>query len=126
MQTDTLLSKLESFAKDAKKARRKSIATEANFSLLTDEEIALVLAHRSKKLRIANNLKQREFSQNAHLSSATTYANFEQTGKISLINFIKVIRTLGRMSEFEKLLKPTTTEQIDGVKYAQKRRERIR
>ena len=110
MQSNALLSKLESFAKGAKKVHRESVSVDANFSLLTDEEIALVLAHRSKKLRIANHQKQREFSKNANLSSSTTYANFEQTGKISLLNFIKVFRAFGKLSDIETLLKTTITE----------------
>jgi len=126
MESSSLLSKLESFAKDAKKVQRKSISTEANFSLLTDEEISLVLAHRSKKLRITNNLKQTEFSKSANLSSATTYSNFEQTGKISLLNFIKVFRAFGKLTEIEKLLKATITEKIDVVQNPQKEKKRIR
>jgi len=44
-----------------------------SISTLRDEEISLVLAHRAKKLRIENNLKQSEFSKGARLSSPTTY-----------------------------------------------------
>ena len=113
-------------SKQAKKAQRERISTEANFSLLTDEEIALVLAHRCKKLRIANNQKQRDFSKSANLSSSTTYSNFEQTGKISLLNFIKVFRAFGRVSEIDNLLKTTIKDRIDGVKYPQKEKKRIR
>ena len=126
MANNSLLSKLESFAKDAKKTQRENISTEANFSLLTDEEIALVLAHRSKKLRITNNQKQREFSKSARLSSATTYSNFEQTGKISLLNFIKVLRAFGKISEIDNILKTTITDKIDNVTNPQKERMRIR
>jgi aminopeptidase C len=126
MANKILLSKLESFAKDAKKMQRENISTEANFSLLTDEEISLVLAHRAKKLRIANNQKQSEFSKSANLSSATTYSNFEQTGKISLINFIKVFRAFGKLSEIEILLKATITEKIDFIQTSQKEKKRVR
>jgi len=126
MANNSLLSKLESFAKDAKKTKRESISTEANFSLLTDEEISLVLAHRAKKLRIVNNQKQQEFSKSANLSSATTYSNFEQTGKISLINFIKVFRAFGRISEIDNLLKTTIADKIDLTKTSQKEKRRVR
>jgi len=126
MGNNSLLSKLESFAKDAKKTQRENISTEANFSLLTDEEIAIVLAHRAKKLRIANNQKQQEFSKSANLSSSTTYSNFEQTGKISLINFIKVFRAFGRISEIDNLLKTTIADKIDLTQTSQKERKRVR
>jgi DNA-binding XRE family transcriptional regulator len=126
MANNSLLSKLESFAKDAKKTKRESISTEANFSLLTDEEISLVLAHRAKKLRILNNQKQQEFSKSANLSSATTYSNFEQSGKISLINFIKVFRAFGRISEIDNLLKTTIADKIDLTRTSQKEKRRVR
>ncbi|WP_457745156.1 hypothetical protein [Sulfurimonas sp.] len=126
MANNTLLSKLESFAKDAKKTQRENISTEANFSLLTDEEIALVLAHRAKKIRIENNQKQKEFSASANLSSSTTYSNFEQTGRISLLNFIKVFRAFGRLGELDNLLKTTIADKIDSASNPQKEKKRIR
>ena len=126
MANNSLLSRLESFAKDAKKTQRKNISTEANFSLLTDEEISIVLAHRAKKLRIANNQKQQEFSKSANLSSSTTYSNFEQTGKISLINFIKVFRAFGRISEIDNLLKTTIADKINLTQTSQKEKKRVR
>lgn len=126
MHNRTLLSKLESFAKDAKKMQRENISTEASFSLLTDEEIALILAHRAKKLRIQSKQKQRKFSTSANLSSPTTYSNFEQTGKISLLNFIKVFRAFGRVGELENLLKITIADKIDSVANPKKEKKRIR
>lgn len=123
---DNLLSKLKSYKKNALSQKNKKINTEAAFSTLTDEEILLVLAHRAKKLRIENNIKQKEFSKNAQLSSPTTYSNFEQTGKISLINFIKVMRSFGRLSELEALLKVTLSSQIDSFETVQKERTRVR
>jgi hypothetical protein len=47
------------------------------------------------------------------LSSPTTYSNYEQKGTISMINFIKVMRTLGKLEELEKLLLPTAKEKIE-------------
>jgi len=126
MANNSLLSKFESFAKDAKKTQRENIFTEANFSLLTDEEIALVFAYRAKKIRIENNQKQKEFSASANLSSPTTYSNFEQTGKISLLNFIKVFRAFGRVGELDNLLKTTIADKIDSASNPQKEKKRIR
>ena len=126
MDSNPLLSKLEELAKDAKKIQRENISTEANFSLLTDEEISLVLAHRAKKLRIENNQKQKEFSISANLSSPTTYSNFEQTGKISLLNFIKVFRAFGRLPEIDSLLKTTIADRINNTKNLKKEKKRIR
>ena len=126
MNSTKLLSKLKSLEQNAKIVKKKSINVDASFSTLTDEEISLVLAHRAKKLRIQNNLKQREFSEGAALSSATTYSNFEQTGKASLINFIKIVRNFGRMDEFENMLKSDISTLIDNISNSKKTKKRVR
>ncbi len=126
MDSNNLLSKLKSYEQEAKSTKKKNINTEASFSTLTDEEISLVLAHRAKKLRIENNLKQKEFSKSANLSSPTTYSNFEQTGKVSLINFIKIIRTFGKTVELEGLLKGNISSVIDNAQNIKKPKKRVR
>jgi hypothetical protein len=126
MDKNTLLSKLQSLQKEAKNAKKKSINTEASFETLTAEEITLVLAHRAKKLRIENELKQSQFSKHANLSSSTTYANFEQTGKISLINFVKVCQAFGRIAELDSLLKSSISSEIDKIEGILKEKKRVR
>ena len=126
MHSNNLLSKLKTFEQDAKTAKKKNININATFSTLTDEEISLVLAHRAKKLRIENNIKQGEFSKGACLSSQTTYSNFEQTGKASLLNFIKILRNFGRIQEIENLLKSDISSVIDNVKNTNKVKKRVR
>ncbi len=126
MDSHNLLLKLKSLEKEAKTVQKKNINTEASFATLTDEEIALVLAHRAKKLRIENNLKQSEFSKSANLSSVTTYSNFEQTGKVSLINFIKIIRNFGKIEELEILLKSNISYVIDNAQNSKKSKKRVR
>ena len=117
--------------KEALKARRNKNITDdvqnKSFVLLSEDEIALVLAHRAKKLRLKQNIKQKELGARANLSSATTYSNFEQTGRISLINFLKVMRALGRITEMENILKLTISDEIDGFedeKLAKRKRVR--
>ena len=126
MDSSNLLSKLQTFEKEAKSTKKKNINIDASFSTLTDEEISLVLAHRAKRLRIANNLKQSEFSKSAHLSSPTTYSNFEQTGKASLVNFIKILRNFGRVSELETLLKSDISSIIDNAQKNNHTKKRVR
>ncbi|NOQ29804.1 MAG: hypothetical protein GQ570_01645 [Helicobacteraceae bacterium] len=126
MDSTNLLSKLKSFEQNAKITKKKNINIDASFATLTDEEIALVLAHRAKKLRIENNLKQSDFSKSAALSSTTTYSNFEQTGKVSLINFIKILRNFGKMEELEKLLKSDISSVIDNAQSVTKSKKRVR
>ncbi len=126
MTKNSLLSKLESFQHNARLSKKKNININTSFATLTDEEILLVMAHRAKKLRIENNLKQSEFSKHANLSSSTTYSNFEQTGKISLLNFIKILRTFGKISEFESLLKGDISSLINKVENIKKEKKRVR
>ena len=126
MDSNNLLSKLKSFEQNAKTTKKKNINIDTTFSTLTDEEISLVLAHRAKKLRIENNLKQSEFSKSANLSSPTTYSNFEQTGKASLINFIRIVRNFGRMEELENLLKSDISSVIDNAQDSNKVKKRVR
>lgn len=115
MQSE-LLKKLKHSQQNAKKIVKRKLTPTSTFATLTDDEIAQVIAMRAKELRVKQDKKQREFSAEAELSSPTTYANFEQKGIISLANFIKVMRTFGRLEELEALLRPTVKEQIEDVK----------
>lgn len=115
MQSE-LLKKLKHSQQNAKKIVKRKLTPTSTFVTLTDDEIAQVIAMRAKELRVKQDKKQREFSAEAELSSPTTYANFEQKGIISLANFIKVMRTFGRLEELEALLRPTVKEQIEDVK----------
>lgn len=115
MQSE-LLKKLKHSQQNAKKIVKRKLTPTSTFATLTDDEIAQVIAMRAKELRVKQDKKQREFSAEAELSSSTTYANFEQKGIISLANFIKVVRTFGRLEELEELLRPTVKEQIEDVK----------
>jgi len=123
MDKSNLLNKLKSYEKSTKK---KEVNPNASFSTLTDEEILLVLAHRAKKLRIQNNLKQREFSKSANLSSLSTYSNFEQSGKVSLLNFVKIVRSFGQMTALENVLKSDIATRIEEVERKGKMKKRVR
>ena len=119
-----LLRQLQHSEKKAKKELKNRLGIHSPFATLTDEEISLVLALRAKSLRISQNKKQKELSKEAGLSASTTYANFEQKGTISLINFIKMMRAFGRLEEIEGLLKPTVKEDIEQIDTVSKKRVR--
>lgn len=116
-----LLEKLQQSAKNQQKTKKQKLNIDSDFHTLTDEEIAIVLALRAKNLRISQNKKQKEFSTQADLSSATTYSNFEQKGSISFLNFIKVMRSFGRLDELENLLKQTVAQDIEKFESKKKR-----
>ncbi len=108
-----LADKLKAAKSNIKKNIKNNLDVQSSFNVLTDDEIALVLAHRAKQTRLKHNLKQKELGELAQLSSPTTYSNFEQSGKISLVNFIKVFRAFGKLSELELLLKESVTQKIE-------------
>ncbi len=108
-----LLKKLQLSQAKIKKKFKDNLNPNSAFGTLTDKEIAMVLAMRAKELRISQNKKQSDFAKEAELSSQTTYSNYEQKGSISMINFIKVMRTFGRLEELEKLMLPTTKDKIE-------------
>ena len=116
-----LLEKLQQSAKTTKNIKKHNLNENSNFNTLTNEEIALVLALRAKKLRILDNKKQTDFSKEAELSSPTTYSNFEQKGTVSFLNFIKIMRNFGRLHELDLLLKPTISQEINKPKKDKKR-----
>ncbi len=110
-----LLKRLQVKQKEVEKSVKKKLNPNSSFDSLTDSEIALVLAYRAKNLRVHKKVKQSEFSKSANLSSSSTYANFEQKGTVSLVNFIKILRGFGRLYELERLLKPTVAENIKSI-----------
>ncbi len=122
--SNKLLEKLQKTQKDIINSVKKKLNPYSPFNTLTDDEIALVLAYRAKNLRIAQNTKQSTFSRTAKLSSVSTYANFEQKGTVSLVNFIKIMRNFGRLNELEVLLKPTVSETIEAFDKGSKKRVR--
>ena len=113
--SNDLLKKLQESKIKAKQRLKNKLNPNSAFGTLTDEEIAMVLALRAKELRLSQNKKQSDFAKEAELSSPTTYSNYEQKGTISMINFIKVMRTFGRLEELEKLLLLTTKEKIEKI-----------
>jgi hypothetical protein len=126
MSNDTRVGKILKQISIPKKKKNTTINNDSSFSILTDDEIALVLAYRAKQLRIQNNMKQKDFSTQANLSSSTTYSNFEQTGKSSLLNFIKIVRAFGRINELESLLKLSVGDKIERMQKSSEIKQRVR
>jgi len=125
MSSKTLLNSLKSIEKQEKSFKRQNVNIDASFNILTDEEVLLVLAHRAKKLRVNENIKQSTFSKKAQLSSPSTYSNFEQTGKVSLLNFIKIVRAFGRLSELQLLLNSSLSQKVDSFEKKRTERKRV-
>lgn len=85
---------------------------EKSFVLLSNEEVSLVFAHRAKALRIQLDKKQTDIAKVANLTK-DIYPKFEQSGKVTLVNFIKIMRGLGRLGDLENILKRTLEQTVD-------------
>jgi len=72
-------------------------------SFKTDTEIALDLAEWAAKQRLSQNLTQQDVYDRADIASST-YKRFEQTGEISLLRFIAILRAIGRLDVVEQIL----------------------
>ena len=72
-------------------------------SFKSDSEIAQELAQWVAKQRLAQNLSQQDVYERAGIASST-FKKFEQSGEISLLRFIAVLRAIGRLDMIEQIL----------------------
>ena len=91
-----------------------------DFELKTTGEIAQILAKRVKELRLLNKWKRSTMAERSGVSESSL-RRFEQTARISLENFLKLLSALGRLDEMGDLLHPPSAKSIDDLE-AQKRK----
>ncbi len=84
------------------------------FELKTTVEVAQTLAVRVKKLRLRKKWKRSTLAERSGVSEGSL-RRFEQTNKISLENFLKLLSALGRLDEMDALLQPPTIKSIDDL-----------
>jgi transcriptional regulator with XRE-family HTH domain len=84
------------------------------FELKTTVEVAQTLAGRVKKLRLRKKWKRSTLAERSGVSEGSL-CRFEQTNKISLENFLKLLSALGRLDEMDELLQPPTIRSIDDL-----------
>lgn len=75
----------------------------------TPREIMLLLGERIRQLRKERKMSRQELANRSGVP-APTLRKFEQTGIISLESLLKLVKTVGRLEEFEKLLLPNDLE----------------
>ena len=85
-----------------------------DFELKTTGEIAQILAKQVKELRLLNKWKRSTMAQRSGVSESSL-RRFEQTSKISLENFLKLLSALGRLDEMDDLLRPPSAKSIDDL-----------
>ncbi len=81
------------------------------FTLKTPQETLEDLANRLKKLRLIKKWKRSTLAKRSGVTEASL-KRFEQTGKVSLENFVKLVFTLGRIDELDTLLRPPKARSI--------------
>ena len=80
-------------------------------TFLSPVEIAGSLAGRAKELRLLHRWTRATLAARAGVSSASL-KRFETTGKASLELVLRVAHALGRLGEFETLLRPPAARSI--------------
>lgn len=89
------------------------------YSLKTPEEIAANLSERLKELRLFKKWKRATLAKRSGVTEASL-KRFEQTGKVSLENLLKLVFALGRLDEFDELLSPPTAQSIGELEQLEK------
>ncbi|MEA1785516.1 helix-turn-helix transcriptional regulator [Arenibacter sp. GZD96] len=68
-------------------------------------EVRLEIAEKHKKLRKQKGLSQNELAERSGVSLGSL-KRFESKGQVSLESLLKLVYVLGRLSDFETVLKP--------------------
>ena len=83
-----------------------------DFELKTTGEMAQILAKQVRELRLLNKWKRSTMAERSGVSDSSL-RRFEQTAKISLENFLKLLSALGRLHEMDDLLHLPSAKSID-------------
>jgi HTH-type transcriptional regulator/antitoxin HipB len=89
------------------------------YFLKTPGEVADSLAARLKELRLMKKWKRATLATRSGVTEASL-KRFEQSGKISLDHFLKLISALGRLDEAGELLNPPAAQPIKDLESMQK------
>ncbi|HWB55058.1 MAG TPA: helix-turn-helix transcriptional regulator [Tepidisphaeraceae bacterium] len=73
--------------------------------LITPLAAQKLMAERARTVRVSLGLKQSTLAQRAGVT-LPTLRRFEQTGEVSLKYLMRICHALGRLGEFENLLRP--------------------
>lgn len=90
------------------------------FSFKTPEETSKDLSKKVKDLRLLKKWKRSTLAQRSGVT-ASSLRRFEQTGKISLNHFLKLMNALGRLDETESLLNLPTSQSLKDLRKKEKK-----
>ena len=80
--------------------------------LHTPDEAERMLAQRVRETRLAAGWKQSTLAERSGVTLASL-RRFECTGKVSLESLLRLCHALGRIDEFDQLLRPPAVRSID-------------
>ncbi|MBC8442279.1 MAG: helix-turn-helix transcriptional regulator [Deltaproteobacteria bacterium] len=86
-----------------------------NFTLKTPEETSTDLSKKVKTLRLLKKWKRSTLALRSGVTQSSL-RRFEQTGKVSLNHFLKLIHALGRLDETESLLNLPAAQSLKELK----------
>lgn len=89
------------------------------YTFNTPEAAAQDLASKLKTLRLARKWKRSTLAGRSGVTEASL-RRFEQTGKISLNHFLKLIHALGRLDETAPLLNPPKAGSLNELRQIEK------
>ncbi|MCD6185577.1 MAG: helix-turn-helix transcriptional regulator [Deltaproteobacteria bacterium] len=89
------------------------------FTLTTPKETSKNLSIRLKELRLLKKWKRSTLAKRSGVTESSL-KRFEQTGKVSMENFLKLVFTLGRLDEIDALLIPPTAQSLEDLKKSEK------
>lgn len=96
-----------------------------HFGLAATDEIAAELAIRLRAQRLAQNLQQSELAARAGISRKTL-STFEQSGRVSLDVFLRIVAALGLSESMAPLfeLKPKSIREMEMIEQKRQRASR--
>ncbi len=97
----------------------------SRYSLRTPEQVSAALAARAKELRLAKGWKQVTLAERSGVSLASL-RRFEESGRASLRNLLKLAFALGRLDDFDTLLQQPRASTMAELEAGEKRRTRKR
>ncbi len=93
------------------------------YSLHTPEEMSQKLAKRLKSLRLQKRWKRSTLALRSNVTEASL-KRFEQTGKVSMENFLKLVFALDRLEELQTLLQPAVANSIKELEEIEQKKPR--
>lgn len=96
-----------------------------SYALHTPEQISATLAERLKQLRLARGWRRVTLADRSGVSLGSL-RRFEESGKVSLQNLLKLAFALGQLDDFDRLFEPPPASSIAELEAREERPKRQR